>query len=103
MDIYLETERLLLRRFIPDDVGNLTELDWLALDGNPLTALPDSIGNLTALTRLTVSRTELATLPDTVVNLTGLAHLDLNHTRFTARPANLPAGCGVAPSWLAAP
>jgi RimJ/RimL family protein N-acetyltransferase len=27
MDIYLETERLLLRRFTPDDVGNLTELD----------------------------------------------------------------------------
>jgi RimJ/RimL family protein N-acetyltransferase len=27
MDVYLETERLLLRRFTPDDAGNLTELD----------------------------------------------------------------------------
>lgn len=34
---------------LPDEIGQLTNLQSLILSGNPLTALPESIGQLTNL------------------------------------------------------
>ena len=58
--------------YLPAEIGNLTSLTELFLDGNDLTALPPEIGNLTGLTRLALDGNELTALPPEIGNLTGL-------------------------------
>jgi len=58
--------------YLPPEIGNLTSLTELFLDGNDLTALPPEIGNLTGLTRLALDGNELTALPPEIGNLTGL-------------------------------
>ena len=77
---------------IPPELGNLTNLEDLVLEGNRLTSLPPEIGNLSNLTSVLMSSSELAgDIPPELGKLTNLRTLLLAHNRFTG---DIPAELG---------
>ena len=72
---------------IPAEIGNLTNLSYLALWNNQLTSIPAAIGNLTSLTSLNLGDNQLSTLPAEIWNLTNLSSLNLYHNQLTSIPA----------------
>ena len=71
---------------LPESLGNLTQLTTLDLSYNPLTSLPESLGNLIQLTTLNLSGNRLAPLPKSLGNLTQLTTLDLSGGCSTSLP-----------------
>jgi Leucine-rich repeat (LRR) protein len=59
-------------------VGRLSRLRELHLNGNQLVALPDTIAGLVALEKLSVANNRLATLPPQIAGLSRLEELNLN-------------------------
>ena len=61
---------------LPESIGNLTNLQGLAIIDTSISTLPESIGNLTNLQRLIIIgisiSTSISTLPDSIGNLTNL-------------------------------
>ena len=57
---------------IPEQIGDLTALEYLYLGNNQLTTIPEQIGNLTALTSLDFCFNQLTTIPERIGNLTAL-------------------------------
>ena len=74
---------------LPDEFGNLGNLQILNLDNNQLTALPDSIGNLGNLQYLSLNNNQFRALPDSIGNLENLQRLDLYHNQLTALPVSI--------------
>ena len=72
---------------IPAEIGNLTNLSYLALWNNQLTSIPAAIGNLTSLTSLNLGNNQLSTLPAEIGNLTNLSSIDLSSNQLTSIPA----------------
>ena len=70
------------------DFSGLSNLQWLILDNNELSALPEDIfDNLTGLQRLHLYNNELSRLPDGVFDdLTGLEMLLFGNNRLTELP-----------------
>ena len=64
--------RLGLTGAVPAEIGQLTSLRQLNLDGNQLTSLPAEIGQLTSLTRLDLHGNQLTSLPAEIGQLTSL-------------------------------
>jgi len=71
------------------EIGNLTNLTYLGLSNNQLTALPPETGNLTNLTRLRLDRNQLTALPPEIGNLTNLTELYLGGNQLTALPPQI--------------
>ncbi len=71
---------------LPDEIGELTNLQSLNLSRNQLTALPESLGNLTNLQALELSHTQLADLPEWLSRLTNLQVLVLSDNQLTSLP-----------------
>ena len=101
---------------IPAELGNLTALEWLLLNGNELTAIPPELGdlgslqylylqdnrltgtippqlgNLSRLLRLYLQDNQLTgTIPPQLGNLTALTHLELHNNELTGA---IPSGLG---------
>ena len=74
-----------LNGIIPPELGNLTGLRKLHLDGNQLSgSIPDTLGNLSRLEHLWLHGNELTgEIPATLGNLTRLKTLDLHSNRLT--------------------
>ena len=73
---------------LPNSIGNLTNLKELIV--NSLTSLPDSIGNLTNLIKvLNLEGSDLTSLPDSIGNLTNLEKLDLHSSDLTSLPDSI--------------
>jgi internalin A len=71
---------------LPPEIGQLTNLQGLNLESNRLTSLPSEIGRLTNLERLILADNQLTILPSEIGELSNLQELDL----FDNRLANLP-------------
>ncbi len=71
---------------LPDSIGGLSNLTYLALDDNQLTFLPDSIGYLSALRVLDLSNNQLTSLPDLIGGLSNLTVLALDDNQLTSLP-----------------
>ncbi|NDE82091.1 MAG: leucine-rich repeat domain-containing protein [Chlamydiia bacterium] len=88
-----QDERLDLSYFslntLPAEIGRLTNLEDLNLNGNNLTKLPAAIGGLTNLRRLDLYRNQLTTIPGVIGSLTNLQKLDLGKNRLTTIPAEI--------------
>jgi len=66
---------------LPPEIGQLTNLTQIHLNGNQLTTLPPEIGQLKKLTQIHLHDNQLTTLPPEISQLKKLAfvHLDNNH------------------------
>ena len=74
-----------LRGQIPSELGNLTKLEGLFLDGNQLSGtIPPELGNLVNLRSLNLRYNKLSgRIPSELRNLTNLAYLRINGNRLT--------------------
>ena len=77
-----------LRR-IPESIGNLINLKYIDLTNNQLTTIPESIGRVVNLKKLNLSMNRLLTLPDSIGNLVNLTKLDLSYNRLTTIPDSI--------------
>jgi len=70
---------------IPQEIGNLSNLERLLLSDNQLTgSIPPEIGNLTNLTYLSLTRNQLSgTIPESIANLSSLETLALGGNQIT--------------------
>src|SRR5665647_2464628 len=75
--------------FLPDCIGQLTQLRNLNVWNNQLTSLPDSIGQLTQLQNLYVFNNQLTSLPDSIGLLTQLQKLYVYNNQLTSLPESV--------------
>ena len=81
---------------LPESLGQLTQLQVLALDSNQLTALPECLGQLTQLRTLYLDRNRLAALPPEIRQLTRLERLYLHDNPELGIPPEI-----LGPPWSA--
>ena len=76
-------------KYLPDSIGQLTNLNELEVIHNELIQLPDSIVQLTNLTVLNINSNQLTHLPDSIIQLTNLTVLNINSNQLTQLPIQL--------------
>lgn len=74
---------------LPPEIGSLTKLRELLLDGNHLETLPASIGLLVNVETLILSTNQLKFLPESIVNLSSLQHLFLTNNSLEGLPVGI--------------
>lgn len=74
---------------LPPEIGQLTSLSELILEGNVLNTLPPEIGQLTALRVLRLDGNDLRFLPREIGNLIGLEELNLSYNELTSFPVQI--------------
>lgn len=74
---------------IPSEVGNLVNLEMLNINLNQLTTLPPEIGNLRNLEELHLSGNDLTVLPGEIGSLTNLKFLNINQNMLSKWPNEL--------------
>ncbi len=87
----LETLTLIggLEGELTSGIGNLSNLKTLTIDTTNLTALPAEIGNLSTLNTLTIERSTLTNLPAEIGNLSALTALTIIDNELTALPTEI--------------
>lgn len=72
------------------EIGSLTALQQLSMQGNPIESIPDAIGQLTSCTWLSFDDCRLSAITDEspVLNLVGLKTLRLGNNLLTELPVN---------------
>ena len=70
---------------IPTSIGNLSQLEFLALGNDPIAgSIPTQVGNLINLKELYIYRTQLSQpIPKEIGNLTNLEYLDLSFNQLS--------------------
>tara|TARA_B100000959_G_scaffold233560_1_gene251047 strand:- start:27 stop:1037 length:1011 start_codon:yes stop_codon:yes gene_type:complete len=74
---------------LPDNIGQLSELTTLFLEGHLLTELPASFTSLSSLVNLYISSNWLTSLPEDFGNLTSLSILDLGYNQLASIPESI--------------
>ncbi len=74
---------------LPESIGELKNLKYLAASTTKITAVPESIGNCESLVFLDLHSNDITEIPDSVTKLTNLKSLDLGYTKITALPENI--------------
>ena len=74
---------------VPAEIGQLTALTRLYLNGNQLTTVPAEIGQLKALRTLDLRGNQLTAVPAEIGQLTALTELDLGDNQLTAVSAEI--------------
>jgi leucine-rich repeat protein SHOC2 len=87
--VQLKLEEFGLTGAVPAEIGRLSALRELDLDGNELTSLPAEIGQLTSLEKLYLVDNQLTSLPAEIGQLTSLTELYLEGNQLTSLPANI--------------
>ena len=74
-------------KLLPRSIENLSNLEELYLEGNPLTALPENIGRLKKIKHLKIKSLSIKSLPESFSNLDSLESLELSDLyKLTAIP-----------------
>jgi len=76
---------------LPESIGELKKLKFLDASSTNITAVPESIGNCESLMFLDLHSTGITEIPDSVTKLKNLKSLDLGYTKITALPENIGA------------
>jgi len=87
--VKLELEGFGLTGAVPAEIGRLSALRVLHLEGNQLTSLPAEIGQLTSLTSLDLAYNQLTSVPAEIGQLTSLTRLYLGGNQLTSVPAEI--------------
>ena len=72
--------------YLPESIGDLSELVFLYLEWNSLTSLPTSFSQLSSLVSLTINNNWLTSLPSDFGNLNQLFFLDLGYNQLASVP-----------------
>ena len=67
---------------IPDTIGNLSKLEYLAVNSNELTQLPGSLAECHALKTLIANSNRLTTVPSMITSMPALAVVNLSHNQI---------------------
>ncbi|KAJ9516583.1 hypothetical protein QJQ45_015247, partial [Haematococcus lacustris] len=79
---------------LPSQLGELSQLQRLALDGNSgLTQLPDELGHCALLTELSAAGGRISLIPQTFSQLTNLQRLELDSNLVSRVPPAVLLGC----------
>lgn len=70
-------------------VGYLTNLDWLELEYNEISALPDEIRNCKNLTYIHMAHNKLNTITEYIGELTNLSTLDISYSNISKLPESI--------------
>lgn len=76
---------------LPESIGELKNLKLLNASSTNITAVPESIGNCENLVILDLHSTDITEIPDSVTSLKNLKSLDLGYTKITALPEDIGA------------
>jgi Leucine-rich repeat (LRR) protein len=87
--VELELGEMGLTGAVPAEIGQLTSLAELWLDGNQLTSVPAEIGRLTSLTMLYLQNNQLTSVPAEIGQLAALKVLSLSGNQLTSVPAEI--------------
>jgi leucine-rich repeat protein SHOC2 len=87
--VQLKLEEFGLTGAVPAEIGRLSALRELDLDGNELTSVPAEIGQLTSLEKLYLGDNQLTSLPAEIGQLTALEELYLEGNQLTSLPAEI--------------
>lgn len=74
---------------LPPEIGKLSHLSILNLEGNLLTSLPPEIGDLAGLSFLKVHENQLTNLPVEIGNLPNLSYLDTHSNQLSSIPSEI--------------
>jgi hypothetical protein len=74
---------------LPEDIGNLENLEELSLEHNQIQELPKSIGKLKKLRKLQLTDNNLTTLPAEFGDLTNLEELKIEANILTGWPSSM--------------
>lgn len=74
---------------LPAEIGHLTNLEILNLNGNRLTTLPPEIGQLNSLKTLGINDNQLVSLPPEIGQLTNLQSLYIGNNQLTSLPPEI--------------
>lgn len=85
---YIRADITLLES-IPESIGELKKLKYLNVSSTKITSIPESIGSCESLIFLDLHSTDIAEIPDSITKLENLKSLDLGHTKITALPENI--------------
>jgi len=85
---FLELEDMPLIESIPEQIGELKNLDYLILKQTKLRTLPESIGNLSRLKALVVFAESFEKLPASIGHLNNLRQINITNEQIT--PFELP-------------
>jgi len=88
-DINKITELTLINKNLyklPNNIGNLTNLQYFDCSYNKISVFPNSIGNLINLQGLWIYYNQISTLPDNIGNLTNLQKLWISNNQISEVP-----------------
>lgn len=75
--------------YVPEELFDLTRLDYLDLSGNKLTSISESIFRLHECSNLDIGENELTSLPNSIVNMENLENVYLNYNHLIHLPAHI--------------
>jgi len=75
--------------YLPENIGNWSNLASLYLEWNRISALPGTFSNLTSLQSFYINNNLLTSLGDSIGNLTNLYFLDLGYNELPAIPESI--------------
>lgn len=71
---------------LPDEMRNCKALKYVQMQHNELNSITEYIGELTNLSTLDVSYSNISKLPESIGNLENLEYLNIGHTQITELP-----------------
>ena len=86
---HLFSDDKIMLEILPDEIGDLSELRTLVIEGFKFTIIPNSILNLTNLKRLEIVHGPLLCIPDAVGTLVNLEEVRFAGTEITEIPTSL--------------
>lgn len=76
-------------KYLPNEIGNLSNLTHLCINLTKIEELAKSISNLSNLISLDVSMNELKSLANSIKNMKNLKEIDISYNEFIDVPAEL--------------